>query len=72
MPPCQKLPQILPFVVFAECLSVAGIIGAFVNPENEDWWQVVQLTAFVFAVSHVVSACRYLAGCILLLVFRWH
>ncbi len=66
------MPQIEPFVLLDECLSVAGIIGAAVKSENVDWWHVVQLTAFVLTVFHVVSACKYLAGWILLLEFRWH
>ena len=62
----------LPFDVLDECLSVDGIIAALEKlEESMDWWQSVQLTAFVLVVSQPLPV-RYLTGWMLLLVLRWH
>jgi hypothetical protein len=63
--------QIEPLLMLDECFSVAGMMGA--PDQNVVFrWQLVQLTALVFEVFHVLLMRRYRTGWMLRLELRWH
>jgi hypothetical protein len=66
--------QMLPFEALELCFRLPGMRGAVLNPDNNDWWQLVQLAAVVLLVLYCPVAWMYFMGWMvsLLVVLMWH